>query len=77
MPQDKLLELIYYLMGYANEGTFEELRRNGYSDDYVYRETRRALAGAEETKIKMWPAIDIDLPSRILGRIQELQCVQT
>ncbi|MCH9022389.1 MAG: hypothetical protein IID32_06460 [Planctomycetes bacterium] len=64
VPREQLLQFEYKLMGYGDEGTFDELRRNGFSDDYVYRETKRALNGAEGTKIRMWPAIDINLPHR-------------
>lgn len=64
VPREQLLQLLYCIMGYGNEGTFDDLRRRGYSDNYVYRETQRALKGAEGTGIKIWPAIDINLPSR-------------
>jgi hypothetical protein len=64
VPREQLLQLVYRIMGYGNEGTFDDLRRRGYSDNYVYRETQRALKGAEGTGIKIWPAIDINLPSR-------------
>ena len=64
VPRDQLLQFVYRLMGYGDEGGFEDLISHGYSADYVLRETRRALNGAAGTSIKIWPAIDIDLPSR-------------
>ncbi len=62
LPRDQIVSLVHALMGY-DEGDFETLRRKGLSDNYVYRETRRALAGAEGTGITMWPAIDVNLPA--------------
>lgn len=64
VPRDQLLQFVYRLMGYGDEGTFDDLVSQGYSADYVLRETKRALNGAEGTGIKIWPAIDVDLPSR-------------
>ena len=64
VPREQLLQFVHKLMGYGDEGSFDEIRRNGLSEDYVYRETMRARKGAEGTKTKMWPAIDINLPSR-------------
>ena len=41
----------------------------GFSPDYVYREAKRAIAGAAGTKITIWPGIDIDIPrARIIAR---------
>jgi hypothetical protein len=64
VPKEQLLQWMYKIMGYGEEGSFDELRSNGFSDDYVFRETKRALNGAKDTQITMWPAIDINLPSR-------------
>ena len=64
VPRELLLQFVHKLMGYGEEGTFDEIRRNGLSDGYVYRETKRALSGAAGTKTRMWPAIDINLPTR-------------
>jgi len=64
LPREQLLQFVQKVMGYGDEGSFDEIRRNGLSDDYVSRETKRALKGADGTNTKMWPAIDIDLPPR-------------
>jgi hypothetical protein len=60
-PQD-FLPFYYKIMNYQ-EGAYEDLHTTGLSADYVARETRRALAGvAGQTKI--YPGIDIDVPTR-------------
>lgn len=33
------------------------------SADYVYRETKRALASVAGTRTQIWPGIDIDIPT--------------
>lgn len=44
-----------------NEASLQDLPHKGLSANYVERETRRALATAGEVKI--WPGIDIDIPT--------------
>jgi len=39
-----------------------ELSRKGLSANYVERETRRAVAGVGDA-VKIWPSIDIDIPT--------------
>ena len=45
------------------ERSYAEISQTGLSADYVFRETKRALAGAEGTKTLIWPGIDIDIPT--------------
>jgi hypothetical protein len=49
-------------MGFK-EGSYDQIPRTGLSADYVYRETRRALEGVAGTNTRLWPGIDIDIPT--------------
>ena len=40
----------------------EELAAKGLGPDYVLRETKRAVASAVP-KMKVWPGIDVDIPT--------------
>ena len=57
------LELYYDLMGYDKnvEPSVENLRREGFSPDYVYRETKRSVASANG-KTQIYAGIGIDVP---------------
>jgi hypothetical protein len=41
----------------------KHLAETGFSADYVFRETKRAKEGLAGTKTKLWPGIDIDIPT--------------
>ncbi len=60
-PQD-FLAFYYKIMGYQ-EAAYDQLHLAGLSADYVARETRRALAGTEG-KVRIYPGIDIDIPTK-------------
>jgi hypothetical protein len=45
------------------ESSYDQIPRVGLSADYVYRETKRALAGVAGTRTQIWPGIDIDIPT--------------
>jgi hypothetical protein len=71
LSPDAALELTYRGLNY-NEAKLADLAGGGLSADYVARETRRALAGvqgagkkesANERAVKIWPGIDIDIPT--------------
>jgi hypothetical protein len=62
VPKDELLRLNNHLLNYGDEGPLEGLAAAGLSPDYVFRETRRALAGAHG-KCKVLPGIDIGIPT--------------
>lgn len=57
---DEVLAMTYKIQNYS-EANLQDLPRKGLSANYVERETRRALAAAGEVKI--WPGIDIDIPT--------------
>jgi hypothetical protein len=42
-PAQSVLELYYHILGYQGEAPLDKLRTAGFSSDYVYRETKRAL----------------------------------
>ena len=58
---EEVLNMTYREQNYR-ETTLIELPKRGLSADYVSRETKRALAGAGGA-IKIWPGIDIDIPT--------------
>ena len=62
VPRDELLRFNNHLLNYGNEAGLEELAAAGLSPDYVFRETRRALAGVQG-KCKVLPGIDIGIPT--------------
>ncbi|HEY3835212.1 MAG TPA: hypothetical protein VGL72_01510 [Bryobacteraceae bacterium] len=63
VPPEALLQFHYDVLGYKNEGTIERIPHTGLSADYVLRETKRAHAGLAGTHTKLWPGIDIDIPT--------------
>jgi hypothetical protein len=58
---EEVLGLTYKVQNYE-EASLGELPHKGLSANYVERETRRALAGAGSA-LKIWPGIDIDIPT--------------
>ena len=63
VPKQELLEFHYRVMNYGAEADMGHLAAAGFTADYVYRETKRARQGLEGTKTKLWPGIDIDIPT--------------
>ncbi|MBZ5610640.1 MAG: twin-arginine translocation signal domain-containing protein [Acidobacteriia bacterium] len=61
-PKQELLEYQYRVLDYK-ERSYEEIPYTGFSSDYVYRESKRAVDGAAGTKTLIWPGIDIDIPT--------------
>lgn len=59
-PQD-FLPLYYGIMSYE-EAPYDKLPVAGLSSDYVFRETKRAIAGVAG-EIPVYPGIDIDIPT--------------
>jgi hypothetical protein len=49
-PAQSVLELYYNILGYQGEAPLDKLRTAGFSSDYVYRETKRALADVSSAK---------------------------
>lgn len=53
---------VYYSMMNYDEASYENIMANGLApEDYVGRETRRAIAGTEG-KLQIYPSVDIDVP---------------
>jgi hypothetical protein len=61
-PKD-FLPFYYKIMNYQ-EAPYDQLHTTGLSADYVARETRRAIAGVKGAPVKIYPGIDIDVPTR-------------
>jgi hypothetical protein len=57
----QVLDLTYGMQQYRDV-SLEELAAKGLGPDYVLRETKRAVASAG-TKMKIWPGIDVDIPT--------------
>ena len=55
-------------MGYEDH-QFEDLSHGGLPVSMVERETRRALEGASGTRMKIWPAIDIEIPLKSWAKV--------
>ena len=62
VPKDELLQFNNHLLNYGREAGLGELATAGLSPDYVARETKRALDGAQG-KCRILPGIDIDIPT--------------
>jgi len=60
---DEALHLNNQWLGYANEAPLDKLPTVGLSADYVFSETKRALAAVAGTKCKIYPGLDIDVPT--------------
>jgi hypothetical protein len=62
VPQQELLDFHYRILDYE-EKNLKDIPLTGFSDDYVYRETKRSKAGVQGTKTQLWSGIDIDIPT--------------
>ena len=62
LSPEQTLELTYRLQQYGDEKPLDRIAQEGLSADYVRRETRRAVAGVSAA-VKIWPGIDIDIPT--------------
>jgi hypothetical protein len=63
VPKQELLEFHYRVLDYGKEPDLKDLAVAGFSADYVYRETKRAREALTNSKTKLWPGIDIDIPT--------------
>ena len=63
VPPDDLLRLYNSWLGFGPEASLDKLPSAGLSADYVYRESRRAIAGVAGTRCKIYPGLDIDIPT--------------
>ncbi|HEX4810399.1 MAG TPA: hypothetical protein VH325_15790 [Bryobacteraceae bacterium] len=62
LSPEEMLRFEYRIMNYRERG-YDEIPFTGLSSDYVYRETKRAIDGAANTDLLIWPGIDIDIPT--------------
>jgi len=69
VPLEELMRFNNHLLNYGNEASLDQLATAGLSPDYVYRETRRAIAGVKG-KCKILPGIDIGIPVKPTSRHQ-------
>ena len=63
VPKQELLDFHYRVLDYGDEKGLADLAATGFSADYVYRETKRAREALQGAKTKLWPGIDIDIPT--------------
>jgi hypothetical protein len=62
LTPEQTTELTYRIQQYGGEAPLDKLPTAGLSAGYVMRETRRAVAGVEG-KTRIWPGIEIDIPT--------------
>ena len=62
LTPEAALQLSYALLQYPNEAPLADIPTKGLSADYVRRETARAVASAG-ARMKIWPGIDVDIPT--------------
>jgi hypothetical protein len=63
VPKQQLLDFHYRVLDYGSEAGMTTLAATGFSADYVFRETKRAHDALQGTNAKLWPGIDIDIPT--------------
>ena len=63
LTPEQTAELTYRLQQYENEAPLDKLPTTRLSADYLRRETRRAVTGVRGTKARIWPGVDIDIPT--------------
>jgi hypothetical protein len=61
LTPEQVLEMTYDVMQY-HDVPLDQLAKTGLSAEYVRRETQRAIASAGPT-MKIWPGIDVDIPT--------------
>jgi len=61
LTPDQVLEFTYDVQRFHDQ-SLDRIPATGLGADYVRRETERAIAGAGPT-MKIWPGIDIDIPT--------------
>jgi hypothetical protein len=63
VPQQELLDFHYRVLDYKQEKPLAEIPAAGLSANYVYEEAKRARAALAGANTKLWPGIDIDIPT--------------
>ena len=62
LTPEETMQLVYRVQQYPSEKPLDRIPQEGLSADYVRRETARAVAGSPPG-LKIWPGIDIDIPT--------------
>ena len=62
IPKQELLDFHYRILDYK-EAPLDRLPFTGFSADYVHRETARARQDLTGAQTRLWPGIDIDIPT--------------
>jgi hypothetical protein len=62
LTPEQTTEFTYRVQQYSSEAPLDKLSTAGLSADYVRRETSRAVSGVG-SKTKIWPGIEIDIPT--------------
>jgi hypothetical protein len=62
LAPEQILAITYRWQQYGDEKPLDRIALDGLSADYVRRETRRAVDGVSSA-VKIWPGIDIDIPT--------------
>jgi hypothetical protein len=66
VPAQSVLELYYNILGYEGEAPLDKLRTAGFSSDYVYRETKRALTDVRLASVPVGaPNTDLAVPANM------------
>jgi hypothetical protein len=75
LTKQQLTEFTYEVMNFK-ERSYDEIPYTALSADYVYRETKRALAGVAGTNTQIWAGLDIDIPTEVNHSRSTPQSVQ-
>jgi hypothetical protein len=76
LPPEEVLKFHYRVMNY-DEAPLSKIRESGLKNDFVYRESKRAMESAQGTKALMLPGIDIDIATDIDRNMSKLTKVAT
>jgi hypothetical protein len=66
LAPEQVLDFTYTVQQFRDK-PLDRLAAEGLGADYVLRETRRAVAGAGP-KMKIWPGIDVDIPTAVTSK---------
>lgn len=62
MTKDQAVAFNYEVLQFPGR-SYEQIPFTGLSSDYVYNEAKRCMDGAAGTPTRIWPGIDIDIPT--------------
>lgn len=65
-PQD-FLPFFYDVMNY-HEAPYDQLHTAGLSADYLAREAKRAIEGVKGSDVRIYPGVDIDVPTKLADK---------